>query len=239
MTRWASTDDDEFNTPRSVKDDPSNSSSARYISRLSTCSSPINNDNDNSATMKFTSLFVTATALFGLASAAPSPSKRELEANAADLADPKANFNFSPLEAALNTAFSQIEAIPDSVLESGDEATAAWLKENPFEKRSYAEVRVPLEGRDDVSFLSERGIDWAKVAKCVATVTSAIATNVIPAAKLLKIKKYIAELGGVKSAIQLLIGATTTAEKLKAGGQALVELSKLFLGVTAIEAACF
>ncbi|EJT50183.1 hypothetical protein A1Q2_04509 [Trichosporon asahii var. asahii CBS 8904] len=187
--------------------------------------------------MKFTSLLVTATALFGLASARPA--KRELEATAADLADPKANFNFSPLESALNTVFSQIEQIPDSVLESGDEATAAWLKENPFQKRDYVDVRVPLNERSDVSVFEERGIDWGKVAKCVATVTSAIATNVIPAAKLLKIKKYIAELGGVKTAIQLLIGATTTAEKLKAGGQALVELSKLFLGVTAIESACF
>lgn len=188
--------------------------------------------------MKFTSLFVTAAALFGLASARPSPEKRELQATAADIADPTANFNFSPLEAALHTAFPQIEQIPDSVLESGDEATAKWLKENPFEKRSYVNVPVSLEERDDRSLL-QRGIDWIKVAKCVATVTTAIATNVIPAAKLLKIKKYIAELGGVKTAVQLLIGATTAAEKLKAGGQALLELSKIFLGVTAIKAACF
>ena len=64
--------------------------------------------------MKFTSLFFTATALFGLASARPSPAKRELEAAAAaaDLADPMANFDFSYIESAIDIAFSQIEQIP-------------------------------------------------------------------------------------------------------------------------------
>lgn len=195
--------------------------------------------------MKFSALFVTA--LFGFAAARPSPAKRELEATAADLADPKANFDFSPIESALNIAFSEIEQIPDDVLESGDEATATWLKANGFteSKRDYVNVKVPLSERSDLVPFEERGvqlargIDWAKVAKCAATVTSAIATNVIPAAKLLKIKRLIKDLGGVKSAVQLLIGATTTAEKLKAGGEALVELSKAFLGITAVEAACF
>lgn len=188
--------------------------------------------------MKFTSLFVTA--LFGFAAARPSPAKRELQASAADLEDPKANFDFSHIESALDIAFSQIEQIPDDVLESGDDATTSWLKENGFTetKRDYVEVKVPLAQRDVTPF-EERGIDWAKVAKCAATVTSAIATNAIPAAKLLKIKRLIKDLGGVQMAVKLLIGATTTAEKLKAGGQALVELSKAFLGITAVEAACF
>lgn len=192
--------------------------------------------------MKFTTLFVTALASFAVA--APSQKRDEAAvaaASAAYLADPKGNFDWSvtpDFAGALEKAFSTISAIPDSVLEAGDDATETWLKENGFKAAAAPASRAVVEGAVADPELAKR-IDWVKVAKCVATVTSAIATNIIPATKLLKIKKLIGELGGVKSAIQLMIGATTTAEKLKVGGEALVELSKAFLGITAVEAACF
>lgn len=78
-----------------------------------------------------------------------------------------------------------------------------------------------------------------QVAKCAAAITVAIGSGVFAAAKLVKIKRYIKALGGVKEAAKLLLGATTWAEKAKAGGSALVGLASEILGVKEIQDNCF
>lgn len=74
-----------------------------------------------------------------------------------------------------------------------------------------------------------------QIAKCAAAITVAIGSGVFAAAKLVKIKRYVKTLGGVK----LMLGATTWAEKAKAGGSALVGLASEILGIKEIEDNCF
>lgn len=78
-----------------------------------------------------------------------------------------------------------------------------------------------------------------QVTKCVAAITWVIGSSVFAAAKILKIKKYIAALGGIKSAATLLMGATTAAERLKVGGNALMNLASEILGIAAVQDNCF
>jgi hypothetical protein len=78
-----------------------------------------------------------------------------------------------------------------------------------------------------------------KIAKCVAAIVQLLATTAVPAAKLLKIKGYIKALGGAKQAVKLMLGATSKAEKLKAGGEILVNLSAELLGINSVKSNCF
>lgn len=74
-----------------------------------------------------------------------------------------------------------------------------------------------------------------QVTKCVAAITWVIGSTVFAAAKILRIKKYIAALGGIKSAATLLMGATTAAERLEIGGSALMNLASEILGIAAVQ----
>lgn len=78
-----------------------------------------------------------------------------------------------------------------------------------------------------------------QVTKCVAAITWVIGSTVFAAAKILRIKKYIAALGGIKSAATLLMGATTAAERLEIGGSALMNLASEILGIAAVQDNCF
>ncbi|MBV4423298.1 hypothetical protein [Clostridium tyrobutyricum] len=81
--------------------------------------------------------------------------------------------------------------------------------------------------------------NWTKIGKCAGSIAWAIGSGCFAGAKLLKIKKYIAELGGLKTAAQLIVGATTWEERLHAGGYALVNLAAELTGVAGIQANCF
>lgn len=65
-----------------------------------------------------------------------------------------------------------------------------------------------------------------------------IGTNIVSAAKLLRIKKYIQALGGVRKAAELLLKASNWEERLRIGGGALVGLAAEFFGFYLITNNC-
>ncbi len=154
-----------------------------------------------------------------------------------------ANFNFTTdFDSALDRLLAAIDDIPDEILEQGDEALHKWLVEH-----GYREGNEKLKRDDDNTDvlalltrgeLAARASIW-KIAKCVASIVQLLATTAVPAAKLLRIKKYIKALGGTKDAVKLLLGATTKAEKLKVGGEALVALAAELLGISSVKSNCF
>ncbi|KAB3520862.1 hypothetical protein GC425_06340 [Corynebacterium sp. zg254] len=71
--------------------------------------------------------------------------------------------------------------------------------------------------------------------KCVAAVTAAIA---VPAGAVVKLAKFVKAIGNVKEAIQLLVGATTNAEKLDGALSAAGATASELLGIAAIKDNC-
>lgn len=78
-----------------------------------------------------------------------------------------------------------------------------------------------------------------QITKCVGSIAWAIGSGIFAWSKLLKIKKYIAALGGLRNAAALLVGATTWSEKMKAGGTALLNLAAEISGISGIKDNCF
>lgn len=115
---------------------------------------------------------------------------------------------------ALRRLFDHYESIPDIVLEQGDEALQAW------EEAHLQEGRAGFWG-------------------CAAAVAGVIATTAFPAAKILKIKKLIKALGGVRSAIKIMAGASFNYEKLKALGGAVAALAAELTGIGSVKSQCF
>ncbi|CAP65613.1 uncharacterized protein PODANS_6_11025 [Podospora anserina S mat+] len=170
-----------------------------------------------------------------------------LEARAQAPATWATNFNFTrDFDFPLDHLFAEIERIPDDILEKGDEVLHQWLIANGDREPETAlkrdtdyvdavEQNLSLFERGE---LAARASLW-KIAKCVAAIVQLLATTAVPAAKLLRIKKYIKALGGAKQAVKLMLGATTKAEKLKAGGEILVNLSAELLGISTVKNNCF
>lgn len=189
--------------------------------------------------MKFSLLTLAGLLPSTLAAVAGPIEGRALEANQ-NFEVAAGNFNFTEEFApALAYAFNAIDSIPDEVLAEGDESLNQWLVENNFRSAG-----IELAADDDSAVaardfgeLDARGF-W-QVTKCVGSIMWAIGSTAIPVAKIGRIKSYIKALGGVKQAVKLMLGATSKAEKLKAGGQALVNLSAELLGIAAVKANCF
>ena len=116
-----------------------------------------------------------------------------------------------------------IMSIPDDVLLQGDAATQEWVRENPASPASQGDQVTP----------------YASVLGCAGAITAMIAGNLVGAAKLLKIKKYIKALGGVKEAVQLMWGASFSYEKMAAAGGALGALAAELTGIAGIQDQCF
>lgn len=133
------------------------------------------------------------------------------------------------IEGELEKAFSAIEAIPDAVLEAGDEATNNWMVENGyrFQNKKRDMVDRDLEDRDVFG-----------VVKCAGAIAAFIASNAIGAAKLLRIKKYIEALGGIRKSAELLLKASNNAERLREGGEILALLAGEILGFSLIANNC-
>lgn len=81
--------------------------------------------------------------------------------------------------------------------------------------------------------------NWWKVSKCAAAIVLAVGTAIVPVAKATKIKRYIKELGGVKEAAKVIIGATSMAEKGAAFKKAAKGLATEVLGIAEIQDQCF
>ncbi|KAG7293522.1 hypothetical protein NEMBOFW57_003574 [Staphylotrichum longicolle] len=169
-----------------------------------------------------------------------------VEARGVTVTDAAANFNFTTdFDFALDRLLAEIDEIPDEVLEQGDDALHKWLVDHGHragneklkrdDSSEEAAANLSLLERGE---LAARASIW-KIAKCVAAIVQLLATTAIPAAKLLRIKKYIKALGGTKQAVKLLLGATTKAEKLKVGGQVLVSLAAELLGISTVKNNCF
>lgn len=80
-----------------------------------------------------------------------------------------------------------------------------------------------------------------QVAKCVGAIGVVIASCVVAAAKIVKIKKYIKALGGIRSSAILLINCLNAGDvykAAKAGGTALVGLCNTILGIDTIISNC-
>ncbi|KAH6680020.1 hypothetical protein F5X68DRAFT_234535 [Plectosphaerella plurivora] len=153
------------------------------------------------------------------------------------------------LELALELALTEITAIPDEVLLKGDEATNDWLIEHglrdndptdedddngtPVAARGEEVTSLSLFERDE---LDARGV--VQVAKCIAAISKVIISTAIPAAKILRIKRYLQLLGGVRKTVLLLVRAKTTAQRLKLGGRALVNIANELFGIQSIKNNC-
>ncbi|XWX58792.1 hypothetical protein ABUV78_01927 [Clavibacter nebraskensis] len=124
-------------------------------------------------------------------------------------------------------ALELIESVPDDVLVQGDAATAAWFLENGPGARAGA--------------IDDRGLvtTQASVLGCTAAIATVIASTAFPAAKILKVKKLIGELGGVAKAVQIFWGASFSYEKLQAVGGAALALAGELIGITSIKEECF
>lgn len=82
--------------------------------------------------------------------------------------------------------------------------------------------------------------NWAKIAKCAGSIALALGSGLFLGAKLIKIKKYIKIIGGVKKTAKLLVTAGATWEaRMNAGGYALVALAAELTGIGDIAENCF
>lgn len=64
-------------------------------------------------------------------------------------------------------------------------------------------------------------------------------STAFPAAKILKAKKLIKALGGVKSAIKIMADASFSYEKMRAFGGAAAALAAELTGIGAVRSQCF
>ncbi|KAL1841750.1 hypothetical protein VTJ49DRAFT_6664 [Mycothermus thermophilus] len=165
-----------------------------------------------------------------------------------DLDDDDDFFSLTPdADFALEHLFAELEEIPDEVLEAGDEALNLWLIEHGYRSNDTAkrDVDAPANvfdaGGDGETGLVERGELEARKSTlgCIYAIGKLLVTTAVPAARILRIKKYIKALGGTKKAVKLLLKATSKKERLRIGGQALVDLAKELLGISAVKKACF
>ena len=132
----------------------------------------------------------------------------------------------APTEAQLaemEDALSIIERIPDSVLHAGDAATQQWLAEN---------APAPSAGGGEVTL-------QANILGCAGAIATVIASTAFPAAKILKAKALIKQLGGVTEVAKIMWGASFSHEKVKALGGAAAALAGELIGITQIEEQCF
>ncbi|MGQ0573715.1 MAG: hypothetical protein ACT4RN_05850 [Pseudonocardia sp.] len=105
-----------------------------------------------------------------------------------------------------------MQQIPEGILRQGDGATNQWVRDHP------------------------RNGNYRRVSGSVA---AALAGVLVPAAKILKIRQLIKDLGGVIDASRLLIGAGTAAEKTEAIATAVGFLAAELLGIAGIRQYCF
>ncbi len=113
----------------------------------------------------------------------------------------------------LTLFLERVSSVPDSVLLQGDSATQDWLR-----------AHYPDVGNQS----------RASVIGCVGAIGVAVGGVPVPAAKILKIKKLVAQLGGIKEAVQIFWGASFAWEKIQAIGGPVAALGAELLGITAV-----
>ncbi|CAL9305778.1 hypothetical protein [Streptomyces sp. SudanB52_2052] len=113
-----------------------------------------------------------------------------------------------------------IEGIPAGVEQQGEAAVQAYLDEH-----------LPA-GKPRMAF------GWWQTAKCVGSITAAIAGGAVPVAKILKLKAFIKKVGSVKEAAYLLIRVSKGEEKISELGATLGGLASVILGIDGIKKNC-
>lgn len=77
-----------------------------------------------------------------------------------------------------------------------------------------------------------------QIAKCAGSISWVIGSTVLAASKIVKIKKYIKALGGVKKSAALLMGATSLSEKSTTVAKTLLSLASTLSGVDSVYKNC-
>ncbi|PCK70543.1 hypothetical protein PL1_2861 [Paenibacillus larvae subsp. larvae B-3650] len=118
--------------------------------------------------------------------------------------------------------------------------TPAWAKDaNGNDIPTHYEIRgndlvQKVEFNENTAFPVVADPNWFQIAKCAGAITWFLGTNVFSVYKIIKIKKYMQELGGVFEAAELMLKASTWEERMKYGGKALVGLAAELSGVGAL-----
>lgn len=137
------------------------------------------------------------------------------------------NITFS--ESDLTTFFRDIEKIPDDLLEYGTQYEINnYLRKNNIHINLYNDKLG--ETAKDVTIFQPRSF-WG----CVGALGTLLVTTAVPAAKILKIKKYVKSLGGVTDAVRYLLGIKGAAS----GGEALKNLILELSGIASVADSCF
>lgn len=172
-----------------------------------------------------------ATSVQGAHAAVPTASRTATSASAPSVATAQTQ---------LEEALTRINAVPDSVIVQGDAAVSGYLQA----KSSTANSTQRASG--GVQPMFGIGDAW-HIAKCAAAITVAIGGVAVPVAKVLKIKKLIKEVGGVKSLASKIIdvakGSGSLGKRIKSVfkefGTGVVGLAAEVLGIDAIASNCF
>ena len=168
------------------------------------------------ATASVCTLALSFTAV-GVANAAPATEAETISITTNNNYNVLASDDFSEDEntQAMYQLLNYYANIPDAVLENGDAALQDWQKQNPITTTR------------------------ASVLGCIGAVAWLIGNNVVGVAKIVKIKRLIKALGGVKNAVKLMWKDSFKIEKMKAAGGALTELGAELLGVSGVKKQCF
>ncbi|MGW7259832.1 hypothetical protein [Streptomyces sp. NPDC054834] len=118
-------------------------------------------------------------------------------------------------------ALKVLDEMPDSVVQQGDAAVQAYIDEH------LADVKSGV-----VAF------GWWQTAKCVASITAAVAGGAVPVAKILKLRAFIKKVGSVREAAYLLIRIAKGEEKISELGATLGGLASVILGIDGIKKNC-
>jgi len=124
----------------------------------------------------------------------------------------------------LENFLAVVEGIPTPVLEAGDGALAGYLDVTPAAAGTdlVAAEAEPVQARE---VAAAAGI--IDDLKCAAAIAELIISTVVPAAKLLRIKKYIEALGGSGKVIKIL---NKLRKGEKVGSGEVLETAKKLLG---------
>lgn len=129
-----------------------------------------------------------------------------------------------------------IDEIPIDLLENG---SSKEINDYMIERNVYTKIY-----NDNIGETEEDIVEGTKIAtranwwKCALSLGQVVVTVGIPASQIVKIKNYIAALGGVKMAAKLLVGATTVSEKLAGTLTALGTILGTLTGVTGVYENC-
>lgn len=127
-----------------------------------------------------------------------------------------------------------IEQAPDNLLNNGTSAEInQYFQSQGIGLNVYNDFLG--ETQDNVILVAPRANYW----RCGLALGQLLVTVAIPATKLVKIKNYIASLGGVWNAAKLLVGATSVSEKLQGALAGLSGILLTLTGISDIKDHCF